>query len=328
MAEPEYDTFLTTIAAFPATLATHGVAVIPGIIPIDQSQGINCDTIYSKQWDFYEHITATMTVPINRHQPATWDTFYQLYPGHSMLVQYYGVGHAQFAWDVRQHPAVVDVYAKIWSCQPHELLASFDGSSLHLPPELTGKGWWKGKDWLHVDQSYQRNGLECIQSFVSLLDTRPGDAALTILEGSHLLHGEVATRFGLTDPGDFGKLQTEHIEYYLARGCRYRRVACSAGSMVLWDSRTVHCGSEPLQSRAQPNVRSVVYVCYQPRAHATPKQLEKKREAFRNLRTTTHWPIKSKLFGKQPNTYGKPLPHLQPITYPNLTELGQKLAGF
>jgi len=56
--------------------------------------------------------------------------------------------------------------------------------------------------------------------------------------------------------------------------------------------------------------------------------IKKKQKAFNEIRTTSHWPAKVKLFPKNPRTYGKELPKVSKINIPNLTELGKSLAGF
>lgn len=91
----------------------------------------------------------------------------------------------------------------------------------------------------------------------------------------------------------------------------------------------MHAGQEPLPSRPAPNFRMVGYVCYTPRSRATAASLEKKRKAFEELRMTSHWPHKPKLFPKTPRTYGKALPSITPVPPPtNVSPLGKKLAGF
>ena len=94
--------------------------------------------------------------------------------------------------------------------------------------------------------------------------------------------------------------------------CEKVRVACPKGSLVLWDSRTVHCGAEPLR-RTEPRIRSVIYLCYLPRSHATEANLRKKIKAFEDQRTTSHWPNKPKLFPLKPRTYGNPVPVCLPV---------------
>ena len=43
---------------------------------------------------------------------------------------------------------------------------------------------------------------------------------------------------------------------------------------------------------------------------------------------TTHTPHKPKLFPVNPRTYGGPLPNVTQVTKPNLTSLGERLAGY
>jgi len=102
-----------------------------------------------------------------------------------MLIQHWGIGHAQFNWDIRQNPKVVNIFAKLWDVNNKDLVTSFDGASIHFPSEETKSGWYKGKDWFHTDQSYTRNDLECYQSWVTAYDVNEGDDTLAFLEKSH-----------------------------------------------------------------------------------------------------------------------------------------------
>jgi hypothetical protein len=65
-----------------------------------------------------------------------------------------------------------------------------------------------------------------------------------------------------------------------------------------------------------------------PRSLCDKKNLEKKKKAFLELRTTNHYPCKIKLFSKKPQTYGKELPEITVIDKPVVTDIGYKLAGF
>jgi hypothetical protein len=59
------------------------------------------------------------------------------------------------------------------------------------------------------------------------------------------------------------------------------------------------------------------------------KNIIKKRiKAFEELRTTTHWPHKCKLFSKNPRTYGSTLPPIKEIKEPKLDLIGYKLIGY
>lgn len=303
-------------------LAPKGFAVIPSILG-DQE----CEKILDGFWDFFGNLTQEWEKPISRHTPDSWSGFYDLFPMHSMLFQHWGIGQSQFIWDVRQNPKIVKIFADLWNCKPEDLVVSFDGASFSMPPETTKRGWFR-KTWFHSDQSYTRPAFECIQSWVTALDVREGDATLSVLEGSHLLHDDFAKRFGVKDKKDWYKLNEEQLAWYKEQ-CPERRITCPKGSLILWDSRTIHCGVEPLKSRVQPNMRAIVYLCYMPRRGMTPKMIEKKKKAFQEKRMTTHWPTKTKLFPKEPRTYGKPLPRIVSEEKDlELDPLGWKLAGF
>ena len=56
--------------------------------------------------------------------------------------------------------------------------------------------------------------------------------------------------------------------------------------------------------------------------------LKKKQKAFDELRATSHYPCRIKLFPKTPRTYGGTMPIISQIDKPVLSELGNKLAGF
>ena len=55
--------------------------------------------------------------------------------------------------------------------------------------------------------------------------------------------------------------------------------------------------------------------------------MEKKQNDFLKKRTTTQWPNKSELVNEKPNTYGKVMPEILEPQYPELQEIGEKLAG-
>ena len=309
--------FHCTKETLKATLEKYGVAIIPSVLDQDE-----CSHLERGVWDYYEHVTDHK---MDRTRPDTWREFYNLLPHHSMLNQHWGVGHAQFAWDARQNAKLVQPFAALW--ETDDLIVSFDGSSFHLPPETTNKGWFRNS-WLHTDQRLCDSSFQCIQSWVTPLEVRTGDATLTCLVGSHKLHGDFAKRFELTElKSDWYKLDGPEEHTFFSE-CEQVCITCPAGSMVFWDSRTIHAGMEALVGRPQPNIRMAIYLCYVPRTRATPKQIEKKRQALKNLRTTSHWPEKAKLFSKVPQTYGRPLPVVKPIDPPKLTDLGRKLAGF
>ena len=317
----EYEKYITNRDRLKSTLEKYGVAVIPGVLDDDE-----CKSMVSGMWDYFEHITQDWTVPISRDNHLSYKEIFKLYPSHSMLFQHFNVGHTQVSWNLRQTPKIVDIFQNFW--KEKKLLVSFDGFSFGMAPEKTNRGWYRGNTWYHTDQSYTRPDFECMQSWVTGLDVNKGDATLAFMESSHLYHKEFYEKYGVKDKKDWCKLTKEQEKFYTEKGCEYKKIYCPKGSIVFWDSRTIHCGCQAIRERDCPNMRAIVYLCYTPKKLITPALLRKKQKAFNELRTTNHWPHKPKLFGKSPRTYGGEMPLITPISKPIVTEMGRSLAGF
>ena len=155
-------------------------------------------------------------------------------------------------WDARSNKNVADVFAKLWDSQAEEMLTSFDGVSIHMPPEQTGNGFFTGdKDiWFHTDQSYFDNSAKCVQGMVTLWDVEEGDATLACWPKSHALHEQFGSHFGLEDRKvnknkfDYQKMGNDPKKWAWLEenGLQPACVKAKAGSLILWDSRTMHQG--------------------------------------------------------------------------------------
>lgn len=324
MSKYEFEKYLSTVDDVKIVLDTYGVAIIPNVLNDEE-----CHAMNNGIWNTLEHLTSDWEKPLNRNDSENWKEIKKLYPKHSMLIQNFSIGHAQYVWDVRQNPKVIEVFAKIWQCDKEDLLVSFDGTSFHIPPETTKLGWYRGNDWFHCDQSFLDSKFKCVQGWVTGYDINEGDATLSILENSNEYHKEFQKRFKTDVKDDWYKLNDDEKKFYIEENnCSPMRIKCPKGSLVLWDSRTIHCGSEALKTRTIPNFRNIVYVCYEPRSNCSKKNLIKKQKAFENLRMTSHWPCKVKLFPINPRTYGGPIYDVKPLPNPILNNLGKKLAGF
>lgn len=319
----EYHKYICNPDNLKHTLDVYGVAIIPSVLNDEE-----CNAMETGMWETLEDWTQHWDTPITQNNPKSWKNIKYLFPKHSMLIQQYGLGHAQFIWDLRQNPKCINIFATLWECTPQDLLVSFDAASFHMPPETTKIGWHR-QTWFHTDQSYLRNDFECIQSWVTAFDVNEGDATLAIYEQSHKYHKQFAEHFNVGDKNDWFKLDNpEYIQFYQDKGCTQKYITCPKGSMVFWDSRTIHCGIEARKNRVQPNFRCVVYLCYTPRTLSNDKELKKKIKAFEELRMTSHWPHKIKLFPKMPRTYGAEVKEVVPLSPPEINELGRRLIGY
>jgi len=316
--------YITTVENLKETIQNFGVAIIKQVINQEE-----CENMLKGVHNYFEHITQNWEVPFKINDSSTWKEFYKLLPLHNMMIQHYSVGQSQVCWDLRQNPKIVDVFATLWGCEREDLLVSFDGLSFQLPPEKTEKGY-ANKSWYHTDQSYTRNDFLCVQSWCSALDVREGDATLMFLEGSNKYHGDFAKHFNIKDKDDWYKLKNnDELKFYTDKGCKEARIICGKGDLVLFDSRTIHFGSESQRGREQENFRCISYLCYLPRKGTSESNLKKKQKAFNEMRTTKHNPCKNLLFPKNPRVYNKEeLPEITQIEPPVLTELSRRLAGF
>lgn len=301
-------------------LKTNGVAVIENLLNNDEIEDMR-----NGIWDWLEYTTTHFDNPIERNNVDTWKTWYKMKPNKDMLLQTFSIGQSQFSWNVRQNPKVVDVFSKIWSVEPTELITSMDAVSFHIPPEVTNKGWYENNDWLHIDSSYMRNDFECVQGFVTAFDINDGDATLSLLEGSNNYHFEFKNKFNIKKDMEWYKLSNEELNFYYEEGCMRHNVLAPAGSLILWDSRTVHSGMQPLKTRKEPNFRLVSYVCMTPKKLVSKETLNYRINAFENLNTTTHCPHRPKLFPKFPRYLNLDTP---PVLKPKLTDLGKSLVGY
>ena len=321
--EYEFEKYHANKNNFKSKLQEYGVAIIPNVLNHQE-----CGEIVSGIWDFLEYISKPWDTPLDRNNQESWKSFYQLYPLHSMLLKNWNIGHAHISWKIRQNPKILEIFSILWNVKPEELLVSFDSFNFHIPPEITNSGWFRNKLLLHCDQSFTDNTFKCIQSWVTGLDINENDGTLAFLEKSHHFHKQFGRDFEIKDLSNCYKLNSIEIDYFINNQCSLKKIKCPKGSLVLWDSRTIHCDIEPNKSRSIPNFRAIIYLCYLPRNLASEKDIQKKQKAFEELRTTSHWPCKIKLNPKHPRTYGNTLNNYAIISHPYLKDIGYKLAGF
>lgn len=313
-------------------LINYGVAVIPGLL--DDAE---CDDVISGMWDFVEQATSYFPPDkqVHRDVEASWGNVHELFVTYGGLQQYWGVAHSKVMWALRQHPKILRVFSKLWHSD--DLRVSFEGLAFAPPPESTPKhrGKSTGHVWMHTDQSLRDSSMQCYQSLFTAVDIEDGDATFCFLEGSHHLHAEFAKSLPPPVPADapFTLRDEQHLRFYLDRGCTFRRIRCPRGSLVLWDSRLIHQGAQPVLGRARPKLQATAFLCYLPAAAApSSRDLKMYRaQAFDSCRTTSYQPFPLKMHAKQPQYRGNPglADSIVRITRPpRLTPIGYQIVGF
>lgn len=305
------------------TLNRYGVCVITDILTTKESEKLfNCMV-----WDL-ETRTSCLETPFRLNKPETWSTLEVFNPYHNMLYQNSGIAHAGYIWNLRTHPKVVNVFEIIWSSK--KLITSFDGISFHLPGEMSGKKHFceDEKPWYHVDQSPFRNTFDCVQGFVTSKDVNEHDATLSVIVGSHKHYSEYfdneinkmiferASKETIDKKMKVEFQKINDISYFLKRGCYEHKIICPAGSLVLWDSRTVHFGTQPSNKRTKLNFRSIVYISMSPIEKISEYKFSSKiftkrsYEYFTEQKTTGHNAFLRRLSRSKPKVN---LPMICPI---------------
>ena len=290
------------------SLKEKGYAVIENVVPADL-----CVSVHSRIKTFLAEAgveTGASAVKMGS------------YPNSRGIVQHLEGGQMQAISDVRMSAGVEDVFASMYGT--NDLMCSFDGFCW-MPRNYIASS----RSWLHVDQSHRKPGRRCIQAYVNVTDScDAASGSLYVVPGSHKKHFEFAERPACAANGkDWYKFNDEELALL---GAEPVRVFGGVGSMVLWDSRTVHSNIGPLASvaEAERRERCVVYVCMQPRAWCSAANLAKKQRAFAEYRLTTHWAAsKIELFPKTWQTYGKPITVRTPARTRVETQRMRELAG-
>ena len=295
----------------------YGVCIYKNVLNDEECNNLNNGIVNT-----FEHLTSNYNIPFKINDQNTWRSIAQINPKHGMLHQHY-VGHAQCLWDVRTNDKIINIFSHLYGTK--DLLVSFDGLSLSLPPEVTNLGWERNK-WYHCDQTFTRNEDCCIQGYVNGFDANEGDASLCVLLGSYYYHEEYRRTFNIEDKGNFNMI--DNIDFYLNKGCIEHRLVTEKGDLVLWNAKTIHYGGGPIKERKTQNFRTCAYVSYMPRSTSNQKDINKRIEIFNKGRMTSHWCDKPKMFPEHPRTYGKDVEMINPLPKPNIDQKYMYLIGY
>ena len=250
-----------------------GVTVVEGVVTEDE-----CDRQRAKYEEW-----------LKEFPKGTWP-----FSPHG-IIKWYRSGHMEPTWSIRLQTK--HVFAQLWGT--HELLSSVDNVAIGRPPEDGEEDFHReGQHWLHCDQGPRRKGLHCYQGAVYLEHCGEDDWTFYVLEKSHDLFERFykESEHALVERKDdplwrLRHLNDEDLKWYLDQGSVPRRIAVPKGGMILWDSRLIHSNARPLRNRKHAGRwRYVVFVSMAPAAWATPEDLQIKRDAYNNLKMTTHWP--------------------------------------
>jgi len=290
----------------------------------------------------------------------------EAFPRHNKIGIFAGpAGQIQVLWDIRQDPRIVNLFAQIWNT--NDLIVSMDGLSLMCPPEIREGGHLD--PWPHVDQAILRwqdnvaHNNHPPLGFVSesSLKTKPftiqgqflfedsfeGDGGFYCIPKSHLQFTEFAPPVETLEAMEIPKNEKSKekhaflLNFFVSKtdesGNPYilKHIAAPRGSLILWDSRTVHWNQHANKDRPScdpPKVRMVGYLCYVPKARLTEEGRSRRKEAFETGVSTGHNPAYPELKATKDRIREDFTQYLEDSSYTqpkiHLTPLGESLLGW
>lgn len=220
---------------------------------------------------FYDWLGRHSSSSFSRADPKTWtDLPCSLRDG--IIRQNFG--HTDLQWEVRER--CVSAFSTIWRVKPEDLLCSFDGGCF-LPPREKSK---KVKLWLHTDQHNGIVDFSCVQGLVTLSNCGPEDGGLVLVQGSK----EIFASYRQRHPSEGYGYCLVDMEDPDVKGLQIIKPCVPAGSLILWDSRMIHCNLAP--TTADPRI--CLYVSMGRRSDATPDELSKRVKWYTEGKMTTH----------------------------------------
>lgn len=342
------------VASYLRDLEELGYCVIPQVLSKAETE-----QLYQRVWhEFIEKAWPHCKMD----DRSNWK---EAFPMHNRMGIFAGpAGQTQVMWDLRQDPRIMDVFARIWNTQ--DLIVSMDGLSFMCPPEIR-EGYME--PWPHVDQAILRRQDSVAHSnnppmgFISesSLKTQPytiqgqflfedsfeGDGGFYCIPKSHLRFNEFAPQLEMINAMEMPRYEKKKarqkvLDEFFGQGTDeagnpycLKHITAPRGSLILWDSRTLHWNQHPRKDRPRienPKVRMVGYLCYVPKARLTEEGRILRREAFEKGVSTGHNPSYPEHKYTKDHIHQEFEQYLEDPSYTqpkiNLTRLGESLLGF
>lgn len=266
-------------------LKKYGYCVVENILT-----EFECNNTINKIWDWLEGLGTG----IKRNDPKTWSNEYWPFCIRAGLIQH-TMAHEDFIWNVREHPNILYSYSQIYGTD--KLLASFGSLGVYRPIE-TGYVTSSTTSWIHTDQNIVNDlDLEAvydskeysIQGIMNLEDSGDKDAGFFIGEGSHLLHSKLFQHNKKHPENNWYVITKDDLIFLENNNIIFYKINAPKGSFTLFDSRAFHCGFPHQKDREIPKFRYTLYITLAPAQWSTEYDLEKKNEAIKSGRNTSHW---------------------------------------
>ncbi len=273
-------------------LATHGYALVRGVVP---------DATTCARWttDIKQFIVGLGFGSDFKDPAVVFDATKWPQRGCPGVLECCGAGQLESAWLARLDARVRAVFAAIW--RTRQLVTSIDAVCAQRP---TGRSCSDADAIaLHTDQNAYRPEFDAVQGVLSLTPTHARGGGTSLVAHSHA-HAPrlLSEQFPCAEMRDdhalnWHVLSDEETGALLAiPGCELIHVETEPGDILLWDSRTVHCGRAARDPLPYDAWRFGMYICMWPAHRLRAADREAKRRSMGlglgggRAETTTHWP--------------------------------------
>lgn len=254
-----------------STLVEHGVCLVTDVLTQSECHDLeslwNADLV-SVLGSAKEDANKAAIKALREQGSEVWPGQWSHVLGKKGCVSHRALPHGQFAWSARLHPGIRKIFADIFETPSDNLAVGLDCTFWSATDAPAAES---NAEWLHCDQNH-RTGLTwlCVQGVLYVWSSEGEKASTTVVwPGSHrevyerIMQDETAIRRGRHMGGQsvrLSQLSDSLLRESLVKGAvlASRRVPCPAGSLLLWDSRTIHQGWAGGPRLAQP-------VCWEPR---------------------------------------------------------------
>lgn len=162
---------------------------------------------------------------------------------------------------------------------------------------------------------------------MNLLPNGPDDGGIMVMEGSSKYYRELWKHFDhKRGPNGWNRHEQEFLDedickWIESKGCKWIKVCCEPGDLILWDSQTVHYGAMP----SSTNDIFAAYVCYKPAIYVSEEARKLRADAFEKKLCTAHDPAIMRSFRVYPPDDHHSLQAAK--TRPVLSKRDRQLAG-
>lgn len=261
-------------------IQTDGYAVLPDVFTLEEA-----DAEYARMWGWVEAVSPS----VRRRRPETWQRRCRAAdPWPCSQRDMMQLHHAGWVFGELRERMAERVFERLYGTK--ELHSSKDGFTLQRPTRQELR--LSPND--HYDQGRGLLGLQCIQGSIALTDQEHEDGCFLCWPGSHTHHEELLAGRPSGGRTDFVILNDEEKQFLQDRGIQPKRLPVRRGTVILWRSDVAHKGAPPIGLR--DGFRGVVYVCMLPACLTPDEILPRKRQAFEQLETGSHWPCKEEWF--------------------------------